>query len=73
MTRLELRSGRHLGDNNALFCNLRLQAAIFGRIDDIDAAGDDRDGSCRQRARIPGAPIMLTIGGALSMCANSGG
>jgi hypothetical protein len=48
MTRLELRSDRHLRNDEASLCNLRLQAAMFRWIDDIHAAGDDRDGSCRQ-------------------------
>jgi hypothetical protein len=51
VARLRLGADRHLGDDGAALGDERHEIAVLLGIDDIDAAGDDRDLARRARAR----------------------
>jgi hypothetical protein len=52
MPRLRLAAERQFGNDNALPLQCLMEAAIFFRIDDIDAAGDDPRGAGVERAQM---------------------
>jgi hypothetical protein len=50
--RLRLGADRHLGDDGAPLGNERHEIAVLLGIDDVDAAGDDRDGASGERSLV---------------------
>ena len=45
-----LRAWRHLGKKQAGLGNRFMEIRVFGRVDDVDAARDDRDGAAGEGA-----------------------